>query len=36
MLDKDAYTQLFKNSALKRAKYEGLVRNLSFIAEDIH
>ena len=34
MLDKKKYSRLFKNSALKRAKYEGLVRNFSFIAEN--
>jgi epoxyqueuosine reductase len=30
-LDRDRFNELFKNSALKRLKYEGLCRNLEFL-----
>lgn len=32
-LDADRFRQLFKRSAVKRAKYEGLMRNLKFIQD---
>ena len=32
-LDEEQYNRIFKNSAVKRAKFEGLKRNLDFIAK---
>lgn len=32
-ISKDVFNQLFKKSAVKRAKYEGLKRNITFVAE---
>lgn len=33
-IDKSSFSQLFKNSAIKRTRYAGLNRNLNFIKED--
>jgi epoxyqueuosine reductase len=32
-LDEEAYARLFSESAVKRAKFSGLMRNLAFIAD---
>lgn len=35
IMDKDQFNTLFKNSPLKRAKFDGLKRNLNFINDDV-
>jgi epoxyqueuosine reductase len=33
-ITEDVFRNVFKNSAVKRAKYNGLLRNLKFLEED--
>ena len=33
-LNKEKYKKIFKNSAMKRAKYEGLIRNINLNSKD--
>ena len=35
-LKKESFNQVFKNSAVKRTKFEGLVRNIKFLKEYFH